>query len=164
MVELILFIVVICIIIMLINSRVITNVTNVIDNDEKKCSNSYIYIKNSVKGGEFGRGVFANKDFNEGDVIEIGSLLVGTNENMFIGLYQNYVWNKNDEILLPLGFASICNHNYDKNSRIDFYDDFYNLVAIKNIKKNEEILVSYCNGQTKEECDKWFSNRNIKQI
>jgi hypothetical protein len=164
MVEFILFIVVICIIIMLINSRVITNVTNVIDNDEKKCSNSYIYIKNSVKGGEFGRGVFANKDFNEGDVIEIGSLLVGTNENMFIGLYQNYVWNKNGKILLPLGFASICNHTYDKNSEIYFYDDFYNLIAIKNIKKNEEILVSYCYGQTKEECEYWFSSKNIKQI
>jgi len=135
MIELILFFVVICIIIMLINSRVITNVTKIIDNDETKYSNSYIYIKKSEKGGEFGRGVFANKDFNEGDVIEVGSLLVGTNENMFVGLYKDYVWNKNEQILLPLGIASICNHNYDKNSRVNFYDDFYNLVAIKNIKK-----------------------------
>jgi len=149
-------------IIILLIYIIIINRFNKIDN--KKCSNSLIYIDSSEKGGQFGRGVYANKNFKKDDIIEIGPLLIGTDENMFIGLYKNYVFKKNNKILLILGFTSICNHTYNNNSKVIINDDYYKLIAIKNIKKGEEILINYCEGKTKEECDIWFSSKNIQQI
>jgi len=132
--------------------------------DINKCSNMNMYIDNSNKGGQFGRGVFANKNYKIGDIIEVGPLLVGNNDNMFIGLYKNYVWKDNKKILLLLGYASICNHSDNNNSDVIFYDTFYKLVAIKDIIKDEEITDTYCKNLTKEQCNNWFISKNIKKI
>ena len=132
--------------------------------DMNRCNSSNIYIDNSIKGGEFGRGVFANKNYKEGDVIETGPLLVGDKNNMFVGLYKNYVWLQNDKIVLALGNISICNHSHDNNSHVIFNNDTYKLIANKNINKGEEVLVTYCYGLTKEQCNLWFSGKNINQI
>ncbi len=131
--------------------------------DTYRCSNSNMYIDNSEKGGQFGRGVFANKNFKKGEVLEVAPFLAGDEEEMFVGLYKNYVWGRENDTVLALGYVSICNHSYNNNSNIIFEDDFYKLVAIKDIRKGEEILGNYCHGQTKEKCN-WFSDRDIQQV
>ena len=132
--------------------------------NNNSCCNSYIYIDNSNKGGEFMRGVFANKDYKQGEIIEVGPLLVGDKNNMTGGLYKNYIWAIDNKIVLPLGYASICNHSDDNNSEVIFNNNYYKLIAMKDIKKDEEILVTYCKGLNKEACEYWFTSKNIKKI
>ena len=132
--------------------------------DTYRCSNSNMYIDNSEKGGKFGRGVFANKNFKKGEVLEVAPILAGNDEEMFVGLYKNYVWERDGIITLLLGYASICNHSLNNNSDVIFEDDFYKLVAIKDIRKGEEILDTYCRDKTKEECNKWFLDRGIQVV
>jgi hypothetical protein len=135
-------------------------------NDKKKTISTQgnIYIATSKKGGEFGRGVFANKPFKKGDVIERGPSLVGDNSEMSCGLYQKYVWGYEEKIVLPLGYASICNHDDDNNADVMFHEDTYELIALKDIKKDEEIFDTYCKNKTKEECEFWFSGKEIEKI
>ena len=142
-----------------------------IRNEEKKtsstkfCSNSDVYIKKSRKGGKFGRGVFANKNFKKGDIIEVAPILTGDRSEMFCGLYENYIWqNVDDKWVLLLGYASICNHDDDNNSDVNFYDDYYDLYAKKDIQKEEEITLTYCNNKTKEECSRWFTERKLTKL
>uniref|UniRef100_A0A6C0D0X9 SET domain-containing protein n=1 Tax=viral metagenome TaxID=1070528 RepID=A0A6C0D0X9_9ZZZZ len=124
-----------------------------------------IYIGKSKKGGEFGRGVFANKPFKKGEVIESGPMLVDDVSELFCGLYKKYVWNhKDNQMILVLGYASICNHDDDNNADVIFYDDWYQLIAIKDIKTDEEITNTYCKDKTKQECEDWFSGKEIEKI
>jgi hypothetical protein len=123
-----------------------------------------IYIGISKKGGEFGRGVFANKPFKKGDILERGPLLVGDNSEIFCGLYKKYAWGYDDKLVLPLGYASICNHDDDNNADVIFLDDTYQLITVKDLKKDEEITDTYCKHKTKQECEDWFSSKEIEKI
>ena len=145
-----------------------TTSSKVETNDKKKpiSTQGNIYIATSKKGGEFGRGVFANKPFKKGDVIESGPMLVDDFSELFCGLYKKYVWNHkdNNKLILLLGYASICNHDDENNADVIFYDDWYQLIAVKYIKKDEEITNTYCKHKTKQECEDWFSGKEIEKI
>jgi hypothetical protein len=135
-------------------------------NDKKKTISTQgnIYIGESKKGGEFGRGVFANKPFKKGDILERGPLLVGDNSEIFCGLYKKYAWGYDGNLVLPLGYASICNHDDDNNADVMFHEDTYELIALKDIKKDEEIFDTYCKTKTKQECEDWFSEKEIEKL
>jgi hypothetical protein len=114
----------------------------------KQCLNSNVYLKQSNVGGKYGRGVFANKDFTKDEIIELAPYIEGDTTNM-IGIVRDYVFGKGANGLrsvIAFGYASLYNHS-DTPSAIWNVDDSYVIIkALKPIKKDDEILVSYGDG------------------
>lgn len=120
----------------------------------------YIVVKRIPKKG---RGVFALKDFKEGDIIENAPVLIFTPkerkhlEKTLLNYYI-YPWRSTRGASLALGFGSIFNHSFSPNA--DWKQNFktQNMVyrAIKNIKKGDEITVNY-NGEPDDKTPiDWF--------
>lgn len=111
-----------------------------------------------------GKGVFAMKDFERGDVIEICPCLTLTpterkHLEKTVFNYYVYPWRSTRSAAVVLGYGSVYNHSYDPNA--DWKQDFRgtNMVyrAIKPIKKGEEITVNY-NGEPDDDTPiDWFA-------
>lgn len=105
-----------------------------------------LYIKETKKTG---RGVFASRDFSMGEVIEACPVIVISEkdfdmlDNTLLGHYT-FCWNNNCGAIV-LGYGSIYNHSYAPNARFepDFETRIMRFIAIKNIKKDEEITTNY---------------------
>lgn len=110
----------------------------------------HIVVKRIPKKG---RGVFALKDFKEGDIIESAPVLIFTPkerkhlEKTLLNYYI-YPWRSTRGASLALGFGSIYNHSFSPNAdwKQNFRTQSMVYRAIKNIKKGEEITVNY-NGE-----------------
>jgi SET domain-containing protein len=119
-----------------------------------------IELRNTRKKG---RGVFALKDFQIGDLIENCPVLTFTpKERKYcektILNYYVYPWKSLKSAALVLGFGSIYNHSFSPNA--DWKQDFKKVTmvykAIKPIKKGEEITVNY-NGEPDDDTPiDWF--------
>ena len=102
-----------------------------------------------VKGK--GRGVFARRFIPEGTVIEKVPVLVMPEEEAYVGLLADYVfeWGKGT-VAVALGYGSLYNHSYDANCR---YDDVGKqskiFVADRDINEGEEVTINY-NGSPKD--------------
>ena len=114
-----------------------------------------VEIKKSEKIGS--RGVFATKDYKKDDIIEICPTIT-EETSKFQGILKDYIFKYDDKIsLLAFGFCSMYNHSDNYNAlwkvlskeQMKFY-------ATKDIKKGEEILISYGDGywKTREELKK----------
>lgn len=104
-----------------------------------------IYIKQSKVGGKLGRGVFTNKVFYQGEIIEKAPYITDTDDN-FTGLIRDYIFNKDlDKNLSSVGFgySSIYNHSDTPNATWKIMDDYILITALKPIQINDEILISY---------------------
>ncbi len=94
-----------------------------------------------------GRGVFARRPIEEGEVIETCPVLVlpaGSIEDFSEGL-GTYVfeWGRG-KLALALGYGSLYNHSYQPNARYaDLPDRTKLFTAIRNIAAGEEITVNY---------------------
>ena len=99
-----------------------------------------------------GRGVFAERDFAEGDLIERCPGLVFTAESrqaigrtLLDGYYFNWVPRVSEVAMIALGYGSIYNHsstpNADWISRID--ENMIDFIAQRPISAGEEILIHY---------------------
>lgn len=99
-----------------------------------------------------GRGLFATKDYEAGDTIEVCPTLGMTrdgiskdniiNEHLFAG-------NKDNNFLLSLGYCSIINHSKEnQNCFWQVADDDTNIkmIALTDIKKGEEFFSNYGDG------------------
>jgi len=114
-----------------------------------------------------GRGVFALKNFKEGEIIENCPVInVDTKERKkcegTILAYYIYPWRSTRSGSIVLGFGSIYNHSFDPNA--DWKQNFktMNMVyrALRPIKKGEEITVNY-NGEPDDTTPiDWFEVRN----
>ena len=113
-----------------------------------------VYIKQSKVGGTYGRGVFANKDFEEDEIIEISPYIEDDVKNMK-GIVGDYVFSHNNKAILVLGYASLCNHSDDMNATWYINDYNYILKALRTIKKDEEIFISYGSS--------YWTSRNIEK-
>ena len=120
----------------------------------------YIVVKRIPKKG---RGVFALKDFQEGEIIENAPVLIFTPkerkhlEKTLLNYYI-YPWRSTRGASLALGFGSIFNHSFSPNAdwKQNFKTQSMVYRAIKNIKKGEEITVNY-NGEPDDETPiDWF--------
>lgn len=102
-----------------------------------------------------GRGVFANKDFSTGELIEVCPvIIIPANETKYIDqtiMYHYYFSWGEEEGAIVLGYGSMYNHSYSPNARFEM--DLKNKLAlfycIKPIKKDEEIMTNY-NGNPKD--------------
>ena len=108
-----------------------------------------------------GRGVFARRDIKKDTEIERVPMLVIPERDIYReegdGMLSEYVfaWGKKT-VALALGYGSLYNHSYKPNARYE--DDGQQTkvyIAIKNIKKGEEITINY-NGDPKNRSPLWF--------
>ena len=100
-----------------------------------------------------GYGVFANKDYKEGDIVEINRFLEFVDNKT--GL-QDYVFRSHldkTKNIIVLGNGSIFNHHDNNNVNYYFMGDkgFFIYKANKDIKKGDEMYINYGSH--------WFQNR-----
>lgn len=96
-----------------------------------------------------GLGVFATNNIKKGELIENAPLLLmDMNEFEHIKktkLYYYFFEYTNKHFAVALGYGSLYNHSYTPNSRYlyNFKARCLKIIAIKNIKKGEEIFFNY---------------------
>jgi SET domain-containing protein len=112
-----------------------------------------------------GRGVFAARDIEPGEIIEICPVLVFSKEELvyvrqtFLDDYYFDWGTEGDYFALCLGYGSLYNHEYEPNAEygMDFDALTIDFYAIKAIKAGEEITVNY-NGEAGNREKVWFEN------
>lgn len=109
-----------------------------------------ITIKRTTKKG---LGVFALKDFKEGEIVESAPVLIfDTKERKTLEKtplsHYIYPWRSVRGAALAFGYGSIYNHSFEPNAdwKQNFRTQSMVYRAIRPIKKGEEILVNY-NGE-----------------
>jgi hypothetical protein len=109
-----------------------------------------------------GKGVFATRDFEVGDVIEICPVLVipfPDAEPVLSTLLGDYAygWDEDRSIAVALGCGSLYNHAVPNNAEYAAEDDDHLVIyACAPIGKGQEILVDYTGGGEKP---LWFTPR-----
>lgn len=117
-------------------------------NNNSVKNNSYIdkiSIKQSLISGG-GRGVFAEKDFKKGEVIEVCPLITDYKKNFANSKIKDYTFKskfKPDQEVIVFGMCSMYNHsdNYNVGHNQDPENMIY--IAARDIKKGEELYVNY---------------------
>ena len=93
-----------------------------------------------------GRGVFAEKDFKKGEVIEVCPLLTDYKKNFYNSKIKDYTFKskfKPDQEVIVFGMCSMYNHS--DNFNVAHNQDPENMIftAARDIKKGEELYVNY---------------------
>jgi SET domain-containing protein len=123
-----------------------------------------VYIKNSKIHGI---GVFASKNINKDEVVEICPVIILNPKDTSIvdgtSLFDYYFsWGEDDiSSAIALGYGSIYNHSYKPCAEYgkDCLKKELTFTAIKRIKKDEEITVNY-NGLPDSQEKLWFEVKN----
>lgn len=100
-----------------------------------------------------GYGVFAAKAIKKGEIIEECYVLITRGKDRAL---EDYYFDAKGKYALLTGFGIIYNHSEDENATYYIYPKRKLAVikATRNIKKGEEITVSYG--------DDWFKDRNAE--
>lgn len=124
---------------------------------------SSIYVAQSSISG---LGVFAREEIREGEVVEEclvilvpGDQLSDLTKTRLLDYY--FAWGVGfQSAAVCLGFGSLYNHSYKPNAKYikDEEDNIIRFVAIKNIKRDEEIIINY-NGHPEDKTKLWFEAR-----
>lgn len=123
----------------------------------KLLTSDKIYVAHS-RISRAGRGVFAKQDIKKGEIIEICPVIEvprkdvsNMRESILVNYYFYFAKDKS-KLAIALGFGSIYNHSYEPNATYKklHKDKIITFVALKSIKKNEEITVSYNYGNPKD--------------
>ncbi len=100
-----------------------------------------------------GRGVFALKNFKEGEIIEKCPVINVTpteRKHCEKTILANYIypWRSTRSGSVVLGYGSLYNHSFNPNAdwKQNFKSELMVYRALRNIKKGEEITVNY-NGE-----------------
>ena len=105
------------------------------------------------------RGMFAERDFEPGEIIEVAPILVVPRAQIKAGdVLRNYVFNFDEKnVMVALGYASMFNHSYKPNARYkkDKAARTLTFTAIKPIKEGQEIFVNY-NLDPNNQTPLWF--------
>jgi SET domain-containing protein len=98
-----------------------------------------------------GRGVFAARDFREGEIIEKCHIILcreADTELIDRTFLHNYYFNwgpKRNRVAITLGYGSLYNHSYEPNAVYtkDFENNMVIFRSLKPIKVGKEITVHY---------------------
>lgn len=110
-----------------------------------------------------GRGVFAKRFFEKGELVErVPMLPLSQQEEPFeksLVLY-NYVFGWGPDLkysAVALGYGSIYNHSYKPNAVYIRHEEqlVMDIIALEQITRGEEILINY-NGDPKSQKPVWF--------
>ena len=110
-----------------------------------------------------GAGVFAARDIEPGDIIEICPVLLFPKselEHVRRTVLDDYYFDWGDEGLwyaFALGYGSLYNHSYEPNAEygMDFDAKTIDIYCIRPIGAGEEILINY-NGTPDDRTTVWF--------
>jgi SET domain-containing protein len=110
-----------------------------------------------------GRGVFAMKDFKEGEIIEKCPVINVTpteRKHCEKTILANYIypWRSTLSGSVVLGYGSLYNHSFNPNAdwKQNFKTESMVYRALRDIKKDEEITVNY-NGEPDDKTPiDWF--------
>lgn len=130
---------------------------------KKIFSSNKIYISQS-KIPKANRGIFATTDIKKGEtiercpVIEIPEHDASGLKESFLVTYIYYLGKNKERLMLALGFGSIYNHSLQPNVlyKERYKEKVIDFIAIKAIKKDEEITVNYSQGDQKDKSPLWF--------
>ncbi|MFJ8262028.1 SET domain-containing protein [Rummeliibacillus sp. NPDC094406] len=112
--------------------------------------------------GKYGRGLFASRDINKDELIEVSPAVISPNREWkylkkTVLFYYCFYWG-DDDTAIVLGLGSLFNHSYtpnitfynnEENSSVDFY-------ALLDIKEGEELTINY-NGEIDDKSPLWFN-------
>src|SRR6266404_632124 len=114
-----------------------------------------VEVRHVPDRGRGGRGVFARRDLDEGEVIESVPAIIIPKKQVFgespIALracrisWYVFRWGvPGDQVALPLGYGSLYNHSFQPNAifRIEM-PDIMVFVVLRTIRNGEEITVNY---------------------
>ncbi|MEH1859511.1 MAG: SET domain-containing protein [Nostoc sp.] len=129
----------------------------------KKLSNSRRLVGMLIVGNTNlkGRGVFAQKRFLKGEIIErVPVVLIPAEQVEFLDktILGNYYYDWEDKAAaIALGLSSLINHSYHPNSYYvkKFADRELDLIAYRDIEAGEEITANY-NGSPDDKSPIWF--------
>jgi SET domain-containing protein len=130
----------------------------------KVLSSEKVYVSQSKLRGA-GRGVFASVTIKKGERIERCPVIeipehdaASVNESMLV-TYIYYLGKKKERLMLALGFGSIYNHTDTPNAKyMEKYKQMViDFIAIKDIKKDQEITVNYNQGARIQENPIWVN-------
>ncbi len=108
-----------------------------------------------------GRGVFAQRDFEPGEIIDIANVIVIPKQQVKLITHTvlcNYYFGCHGESgAIALGYASLFNHSYQPNALYvkKFDQQVIEIVAYKYIRKGQEITINY-NGNVDDLTPIWF--------
>lgn len=111
-----------------------------------------------------GRGVFAKCDIQKDELIERCPVIevsatdtANLNESALVTYF--FYWGKDkNQTLIALGFGSLYNHSYQPNAiyKVNHQEKIMDFIALKDIKKDEEITINYKQGNQKNKNPLWF--------
>lgn len=132
-----------------------------------------IYVKdtNTIKG----RGVFALRDFAEGEIVEQCPVIILLRAyDQLPPRIQTVVFNWGNlakttpSYALSLGSGSLYNHANPANLRYEAMpnDNTIHYIAVREVKKDEELTINYNagGGSHISDDDTWFRQHNIVPI
>lgn len=129
-----------------------------LDDDKINIKNKNLCIKKSFIDIA-GLGVYTNRNFNINDIVEISPVLRVQSDFLFQdgNILNDYIFRDpydNTHKLVALGFGSMYNHSDDPNLRYFYQNGRMIYQAIKPIKKDDELYISYGTN--------WWHARNNK--
>ena len=108
-----------------------------------------------------GRGVFAQRDFELGEIIDIANVIVIPKQQVKLinhTVLCNYYFGWHGESgAIALGYASLFNHSYQPNALYvkKFDQQVIEIIAYKYIREGQEITINY-NGNVDDLTPIWF--------
>lgn len=110
-----------------------------------------------------GQGVFAARDIEEGEVIEVCPIILfplAQLEHVRKTVLDDYYFDWGEEgewFAFCLGYGSLYNHSYEPNAEygMDFEARTIDFYCIRNIAAGDEILINY-NGDADNRSKVWF--------
>ncbi len=115
------------------------------------------HIKLRYSDAKGSRGIFADKDFKEREIIEYAPYVeIDKSSTTCLGLLGDYVFahaSSPEKSIVALGYLSLYNHDDNNNVRYLIDDDnkWFVVEALRDIKKGEELYNSYGS--------KWWEDR-----
>lgn len=123
-------------------------------NNVEKFDNYEEYIIPEITIGKSeigGRGVFAKRDYKKGEILEVCPIIVDNFRKCYDKIHDydfNYHFDKEKKkSAVAMGYCAMYNHSDNNNVKWDVLNDQQmKIKVIKDIKKGEEIFVSYGSG------------------
>ena len=126
-------------------------------------SSGKLYVSQS-KIDNAGRGVFVRSLIKKGEIIERCPVIEipehdgpSVNESILV-TYIYYLGRKKERMMIALGFGSIYNHSDTPNAKYhgNLKEHVIEFIALKDIKKNQEVTVDYAQGNKKDRESLWI--------
>ena len=107
---------------------------------------------------KMGRGIISTRKFSKNDIIEVSPTICKKKLSDFGSALKDYVFSgQNGETCMALGYGSLFNHKDSPNATWKIEDDQLIVTATKEIKKGQEIFISYGKSY-------WDSRKHVTKI